>query len=208
MRFYTVSQGSDLLPYDFFLVLEKPGSNDLVRSDQNMNYYRYLTQQATVSNPDALPVGFVKDSHKGTDYVGLTCAACHTAQVNYKQVAIRIDGGPAMADLDGFLHQLARAVCETETAGAKHDQFVKKVRDLGHYSTDKKINEELIKSCQALTLYNSMNQSSIAYGNGRLDAFGRIYNRVSEYLLTEEELNEQVESLTDGLAQKDRKSVV
>jgi hypothetical protein len=29
MRFYTTSQGSDLLPYDFFLVLRKPGSSEL-----------------------------------------------------------------------------------------------------------------------------------------------------------------------------------
>jgi hypothetical protein len=201
MRFYTVTQGSDLLPYDFFLALQKPGSDQLVRSDENMNYFRYLTQKPTVSNPDALPVGFVRDSYKGTDYVGLTCAACHTAQVNYNNIAVRIDGGPAMADLDGFLHQLAAAVCQTSVAGAVHDRFVERVRDLGHYSTADKINKDLTKACQTLSLYNAMNSSSTAYGNARLDAFGRIYNRVMQYILTEDELNQQLDSMTESLAE-------
>ena len=57
MWFYNTTQGSDLLPYDFFMALEKPGTYELFRSDDNLNYYRYLPQQATLSDPDALPVG-------------------------------------------------------------------------------------------------------------------------------------------------------
>jgi hypothetical protein len=89
MWFYTTTQGSDLLPYDFFMALEKPGTSELFRSNKNLNYYHYLPQKATLSNPDALPVGFVKDSYKGNDYLGFTCAACHTGQVNYKGHSIR-----------------------------------------------------------------------------------------------------------------------
>jgi hypothetical protein len=61
MWFYNTTQGSDLLPYDFFMVLEKPGTSELFRSNENLNYYRYLLQNASLSNPDGLPVGFVKD---------------------------------------------------------------------------------------------------------------------------------------------------
>ena len=75
MWFYNTTQGSDLLPYDFFMVLEKPGTSELFRSNDNLNYYRYLPQQATLSNPDALPVGFVKDRYKGKDFLGFACAA-------------------------------------------------------------------------------------------------------------------------------------
>lgn len=32
MWFYTTTQGSDLLPYDFFMALEKPNSSELFRS--------------------------------------------------------------------------------------------------------------------------------------------------------------------------------
>src|SRR5437899_114056 len=79
--FYNTTQGSDLLPYDFFMVLERPGSRELVRSNANLNSYRYLPQSPTISNPDGLAVGFVKDTYAGQDYVGLTCAACHTGQL-------------------------------------------------------------------------------------------------------------------------------
>lgn len=36
--FYSIPQGSDLLPYDFFLALEQPDSQELFRSDKSMNF--------------------------------------------------------------------------------------------------------------------------------------------------------------------------
>ena len=80
--FYSTTQGSNMMPYDFFLELEQVGMSDLFRAHENMNRYRYLQQKASLSNPDALPVGWVKDDYKGKNYVGLTCAACHTGQIN------------------------------------------------------------------------------------------------------------------------------
>jgi hypothetical protein len=51
-----------------------------------------LTASATcpASNPDALPVGFVKDGYLNKNYMGLICAACHTAQINYQGLGMRI----------------------------------------------------------------------------------------------------------------------
>src|SRR5690606_35089936 len=82
--FYNVSQGSNLIPYDIFLHLEIAGGELLFRSDANMNRLRYLPQKPSLSNPDGLPVGWVKDDHQGQQYIGFTCAACHTSQINYK----------------------------------------------------------------------------------------------------------------------------
>jgi len=73
--FYTVTQGSDLLPYDFFLALKSPDTGIPLRDVRNVLRWRYLPQQATRSNPDALPVGFVRDHYKGRDYLGYSCAA-------------------------------------------------------------------------------------------------------------------------------------
>src|SRR5580693_10144106 len=42
MWFYNTTQGSDLLPYDFFMALEKPGTTELFRSNENLNHYHYL----------------------------------------------------------------------------------------------------------------------------------------------------------------------
>src|SRR3546814_1009796 len=82
--------------------------------DSNVDRYRYLPQKGTLFNPDALPVGFVKETYQGKDYVGFTCAACHTGQITYKGRAIRIDGGPAMADMVLFLTELTDALMQTQ----------------------------------------------------------------------------------------------
>ena len=71
--YYNTTQGSDLIPYDFFMVIEKRGTDTLLRSTENMNAYRYLARKATFWNPDSLAVGFVKDSYQGKEYIGLTC---------------------------------------------------------------------------------------------------------------------------------------
>ena len=45
--FYNTTQGSNLLPYSFFLVLEQPDSSALFRSDENIDRYGYLPQRPT-----------------------------------------------------------------------------------------------------------------------------------------------------------------
>jgi hypothetical protein len=94
--FYNTSQGSNLMDYEIFLNLEFANSDMLFRSNENLGRYRYLLQKATRDNEKALPVGWVKDSYNGKDFIGFTCAACHTTQVNYNGRGIRIDGGPAI----------------------------------------------------------------------------------------------------------------
>ncbi|MBL8501332.1 MAG: ribonuclease E, partial [Nitrosomonas sp.] len=98
--FYTATQGSNLLPYSFFLVLEQSGSSALFRADENIDKYGYLPQRQTSSNPDGLPAGMVRDEYQGKAYMGFTCAACHTTQINYQGTGIRIDGGPAYSDME------------------------------------------------------------------------------------------------------------
>jgi hypothetical protein len=193
MWFYNTTQGSDLLPYDFFMALEKPGTSEFVRSNDNLNYYRYLPQKPTLSNPDALPVGFVKDRYKGKNFLGFTCAACHTGQINYQGIAMRIDGGPAGTDMDSFLHDLAAALWTVRTdQGSIHARFVKNVMDRGHYASEKAVDDDLQKYAQRLGMYNIVNHSETRYGYSRLDAFGRIYNRVLEHLISQDKLKEQL----------------
>jgi hypothetical protein len=215
MWFYNITQGSDLLPYDFFMVLEKPGTTELFRSDQNLNYYRYLPQKPTLSDPDALPVGFVKDTYKGKEFLGFTCAACHTAQLNYQGVGIRIDGGPAGTDMDSFLQALATAVWAARTdSGGGRARFTKNVMDRGHYASEDDVVKDLQNYAQRLSMYNIINHSETCYGYSRLDAFGRIYNRVLEHVITREVLKELLnltvaDLVKDGtLTQADVDSIV
>ncbi|WP_292993879.1 di-heme-cytochrome C peroxidase [Nitrosomonas sp.] len=188
--FYYTTQGSNLMPYDFFLALEKAGESQLFRSDENMNFYRYLPQKASSSNPDALPVGWVKDDYKGKEYVGLTCAACHTGQVNYNGVGIRIDGGPATADMENIMKDIAKALKHTRENAEASQRFVKNVLAKGNYKSETEVLDDLSKYEQRIYSYTVINHSPTAYGYARLDAFGRIFNRVLEHIINERELRE------------------
>ncbi|MDO9310059.1 MAG: di-heme-cytochrome C peroxidase, partial [Nitrosomonas sp.] len=122
--FYNTTQGSNLLPYSFFLVLEQSDSSALFRSDENIDRYGYLPQRSTASNPDGLPVGMVRDEYRNKAFMGFTCAACHTTQINFAGTGIRIDGGPANSDMESFMIDLAAALYATLETPEKLDRFV------------------------------------------------------------------------------------
>jgi len=180
--FYNTTQGSDFLPYDIFINLEQKDSETLFRDPANMSHYRYLPQRDSWNNPDALPVGFVKDTFQDNDYVGFTCAACHTTQINYKNAGIRIDGGPGLADMEGMLAALQDALFATLNSKEKLSRMAAK---LGN--TDVNIQDRLRHVLAELSSYIKMNTPTngdqiVHYGYGRLDAFGRIYNRILSHL--------------------------
>lgn len=215
--FYNTTQGSALMPYDFFLALEQAESDALFRSDANMDYYRYLPQKPTFFNPDGLPVGFVKESYRGKDYIGFTCAACHTGQVNYQGQAIRIDGAPSMADMVGFLVGLEKSLFATLDHEQKRERFVEQVLAQNNdYRRREQVLEHLKKWADNIQMYNTINHSHVDYGYARLDAFGRIYNRVLQHVLNRHHLakllrrietpdgeylltKEQIEQVLDGI---------
>ncbi|MCB1962896.1 MAG: hypothetical protein KDF24_06985 [Rhodocyclaceae bacterium] len=188
--FYNTPQGSDLMPYDFFLVLEQIDSTSLFRDNDNINAYRYLPQKPTFSNPDGLPLGFVRDDYKGREYVGLTCAACHTGQVNFQGQAIRIDGGPAGSDMERFMKDVGRALTATLNDPAKQARFVKAVLALDNYDSEDDVLADLKKFAQRVTTYAVINDPTTPYRYGRLDAFGRIYNRTLEHVMSGDQLKQ------------------
>ena len=82
-----------------------------------------LPQNAGPSNPDGLPVGFVAGQGTGRSWLGMTCAACHTAEVRLGTTAYRVDGGPTGGDVQAFLTDLTRALQQTQTDPAKFGRF-------------------------------------------------------------------------------------
>ncbi len=180
--FYNTTQGSNFLPYDIFVNLEQKDNEALFKESMNMSKYRYLPQRDSWDNPDGLPVGLVKDSYQGKEYVGFTCAACHTTQINYKGTGIRIDGGPALADMDSMLLALNEALIATQNDEEKLQRMATRI------AKDREaVRQELVATAEKLTLYNDINrptngEQTVHYGYGRLDAFGRIYNRILGHL--------------------------
>lgn len=187
--FYNTSQGSGLMPYDLFMALRQADSNEPFRQNANFDKYRYLPQKPTFFNPDGLPVGFTKTTYRGRDYIGYTCAACHTGQINFQKKAIRIDGGPAMADMVGFLTALQHALEAAQEDAGKRKALVDDVLKLKNdYSTETQVLDDLKKWTDSVQRYNTINHSEVEYGHARLDAFGRIYNRVAQYAISADQL--------------------
>jgi RoxA-like, cytochrome c-like/Cytochrome c len=188
-RFYFTPQGSEILPYSWFLALEQPESTALFRDNVNMTKFRYLTQKPDAMNPEGLPVGFVKDTGRDRDWLGITCAACHTAQIDYQGVGYRIDGGPALADVEGFLVGLASALKATRDQGEKLGRFAAKA--LGGTPTAAQL--DALKEQMAIVIdrregYNARNfPAEQPAGYGRVDALGAILNEVFFRVLRPEE---------------------
>jgi mono/diheme cytochrome c family protein len=169
--FYTTSQGSQMMPMSWFLALEQesgqPFAKDLTR-------YGFLPSSV---NPNGLPVGFTSDPQGGT-WVGLTCAACHTNQIEYKGKTMQLDGGPTDADLFTFLAQLGTALQTTLADPAKFGRFAAKVG-----ANDKKAQQELRNELTRFVAYFSTFLNAVTppnpWGPARADAFGLIFNRAT-----------------------------
>lgn len=182
--FYFTAQGSRIMPYAWYLALEQANNQTLFRDDAHMAALRYLPSKKTNWNPDGLAVGFVKDidSHSKEEWVGLNCAACHTAQIDYNGVSIRIDGGPTLADFESFNTELVNALSATYQSNEKFTRFANAVLGTNH-STDEAVilRENLLQQTMVLDNRNKINHSEDNqphYGYGRVDAIGAIFNQV------------------------------
>lgn len=182
--FYYADQGSVLMPYDVLVHLEQPGSTDAFIDPRNLARYRFLNQQKSPDNPDGLPVGFARHG----DRVGLTCAACHTTQINYQGTAMRIDGAPALVDITGFFAAITDAlratlVDENKTArmaAALSDN--KKDTPATVTGPDREAaRKSLTETLQWFESYAQANRSTTIEGFGRLDAVGRIINQAIRF---------------------------
>lgn len=176
--YYFADQGSALLPYDTLVHLEQPENDKLFVLPENMARFRFLPQTKTPNNPDALPVGFARHEDK----VGLTCAACHTAQINYKGTAMRVDGAPALIDMLGFFRELASAIKATLADDKKLARFAAKAKGPGDDASRLATAQTSLKATLSwFDSYFAANRSSTVEGFARLDAVGRIFNQVIRF---------------------------
>lgn len=189
--FYHTSQGSRLMPYKWFLALEQFDNEKLFIDPDHITQFRMLPDVNPAGNPDRLPVGFARDPKDPVDpigptppgdYVGITCAGCHTAQINYKGLGLRIDGAPGQLDLNKFLERIGLAAGATQIDPRKFDRFARRVLGTGYNSTTKsQLSQNLKKfidgQLEALLLQANADKDSglkpTAGGFGRLDALGQ-----------------------------------
>ena len=149
----------------------------------------------TVENFDGLPVGFARltgTANPGTglsepDQIGLTCAACHTGSIRYKDTSVRYDGGPAMVDLKKLEVATGLSVAYTLKVPGRFGRFATRVlgpdASPAEYNKLKKdltgLGEQLLNQKNALDkAVAEKHQKNTEEGFGRLDALNRIGNQV------------------------------
>jgi hypothetical protein len=176
-KFWFTSQGSQVVPRDWFVALEEEKSTDLFARNDHMEALRFITLPRSKENPEGLPLGFVADQH---GYLGFTCAACHTGQIDYqdetgKRHSWIVDGAPGLGNFGRFLEELVAALEATANTDAKLGRFASK---LGKGPGDK---QRLQKSLQAeaarLGARVAANGPHPSFG--RIDAYGQVYNQVT-----------------------------
>jgi mono/diheme cytochrome c family protein len=186
--FYNAPQGSQFIPYDWFLHLEQPDSEELFLAPEHIHALGYLPRaKDSAGNPDGLPIGFVKDAPwDGKPTLGLTCAACHTTQIKYRGTAFLVDGAPALGDAATMQHRLAESLRATLADEVKFERFAASV--LSNPTDDEKdaLRQQMQEFADLRDGYNARNFPSangVAFGPGRVDAFGAILNEVTSRFL-------------------------
>lgn len=189
--FYYTPQGSRLAPLAWFLALPTIDGKGRFADSENLKRFGFLVDDhgaergpATELNPSGLPVGFAVDPVDTPGFgkwVGLTCAACHTGDVQVGQKTYRVEGGPAMVDFDRFLAELSATVRATAFNPDLRNLFI------GRLTGGKPLPEPLATELKgrlaafASTLLGraSLREPSLPSGPGRVDALTQIVNSLA-----------------------------
>lgn len=191
--FWFTSQGSRIIPYSWFTWLEQPDNENLFRNTKHMEMLGYLPEKISAENPSGLPIGFTltaaEQGEETMDFVGLTCAACHTNQIDFGDKKLLVEGAPTLANFVLFFHEVIDAMEKTAADEAKFERFAKKV--LGDAYGEKTVGElkkEMAGQIEALRKRQAVNALPEGYPSdftsyGRLDAFGEIENAGTAFAL-------------------------
>jgi hypothetical protein len=191
-QYYHTAQGSELLPYAWFLALEQPrftitGAPPF-RENSYMQGFGFIPDSIGLLNPDGLPVGFARDDRFTDPYtgqknvvLGITCAACHTGELFFGGKAIRIDAGPSLIDLQKFTEALGLAVTWTYYDPARFHRFARNVLGPNHSRADRVLLRRTLKYYLD-TSFTEVKANRHLFptpeGYGRTDALARIGNFV------------------------------
>jgi len=174
--FYSRDQGSRMIPLAWLQNLKQANGQPFL--SDNLARYGYLPNPA---NTNGLPVGFTASGASGLQIAGMTCSACHTRQLVANGATYRIDGGPALVDFQSFLSDLDTAMGQVIASDAAFTTFATAV--LGPPAPDAVDIATLRTQVDAwYPRFHTLMTRALptpAWGPGRLDAVGMIFNRLT-----------------------------
>ena len=209
---YNADQGSRLMPLAWFKALDAPdgapsaatGAAQPFSDPGYLATFRILPPAAGA----ALPIGFAvdriddsrlvktnlhwaggSDAARQVDWVGLNCAACHTARMTYRDQTLTVDGGPSLFDYQSFIEAADKALTQTRDSAApgadpaRWNRFATAV--LGPGGDTPAARQRLLAELNKLIAWEAqteaLNHADLRPGYGRVDAIGHIYNRILLY---------------------------
>ena len=194
--YYYTPQGTQVkgLRYEWFSALELPFSTQSFAAPEYLARFGFLVdprQKASAANPANLPVGFTRHQNLGSDteYLDITCAACHTGELRFKGQALRIDGAPAQHVLPSsvptlrggsFGQALVASLAATYYNPWKFERFARTVLGDRYDAEHKQLRTDFKASLDNFlaVAWNDTHRGlyPTLEGPGRTDAFGRIAN--------------------------------
>ena len=133
--FYHVSQGAEILPWILLTAIDVADPGSTKPFAENLERYGLLPDPART---DGLPVGLTLSSNSftfGTEFVGVTCAACHVSELRHNGKAVRVDGAPNMFNLQLFYSDAVDALMAATSDRGKLWRALKRLgrQDYGRY---------------------------------------------------------------------------
>jgi mono/diheme cytochrome c family protein len=194
---YFTTQGSHLLDFDVFMSIARPSEAALFSSRESLESYGFLypTGYNQLPGPgDApnatLPIGIVKDRRGDgytpldkhakdltRDYVGLTCAACHTGDLKFNGERFLIHAGQSNLDYERFIADLDAAVA-TASRDPRGTGFLARMAAKGIDETAAASRLAAAKARLDGLRERGQVPAGRESGPGRIDAVGHILNEV------------------------------
>ncbi|MES2675860.1 MAG: di-heme-cytochrome C peroxidase [Pseudomonadota bacterium] len=173
--------GSLIIPYDWFLILEQAQSTELFRSDANIERLRYIPVPKSQWNPDGMPAGFAKniDPTNNEAFMALSCGGCHTTKISYKDTSMIINGAATMGDFQQMMLDLESAMVATLKQTDKFTRFAKTLLGKNYNAeTSAQLRADLQEKTDIQINFNYNNRTPSKFGFGRVDAFAYAYNNI------------------------------
>jgi len=206
-EWYKTSQGSHLIMWEVFKTIEEENTERLFSDRNSLSDFGFLfpEQQAFDAantqyngsygerverdiSVDGMPIGFLRDKSQldNRNYLGLTCAACHTGEITYQGSRYYIEGGQSNSDVDRFLNKLADSLEANKNDSRKLRRFKDRFRSYTFRNKDwsaapinifagERYLDEAIRYVRGFV---TRNRNVVENGPGRLDAIGSILNQV------------------------------
>ncbi len=179
-RYNYSDQGTRLYPAAWMIALETMDGSGKFMAPDNLRRLGFIVDGIITDdkNPYGWPVGVTISDPKtsgGIPVAGLNCAACHTGQIEYKGTAIRINGGQAMLDFNGFLRGVFSALLATDSDPPRRAKFVAEAIEAGYPAHRM---ETDFKTASAALRAPKPSLANTEEGFGRTDAFQSAANRL------------------------------